>query len=456
MGHRSNGCPAVTVAVGRGDAAVPDGRTPSAVTSPRLVQGVQFAVLRRRAMRTWTKRYGRVFAIDIPFFGRSVVVSDPAVVRSICGADPQRLVNVRPNMGNLFGRGSIFALDGAAHHERRRLLAPALRGNRLAAYEQIVEEETLRECATWPDGIEFATVKPMSRITLTVILRVLFGDAPEEIAALRRLVPPFMKLGQVLAFAPAPPPRIRGYTPWRRLDAFRADFDRIVSGLVDTVRADPRFAERTDILSLLLRSGFCGASPALGDELLTLIGAGYETTATALAWTFERLRRHPGVLAELVREVDAGGAELRRATLFEVLRCRTVLDVAGRRVEAPVIDLGGWQVTRHHTVLVRIADLHEDPQSFCAPGTFDPHRFLGAKPTAPLWLPFGGGTRRCLGADFAITEMDAVLRTVLRRVRLHTDAAADEKSRFRGIAHAPNLGGRIVVTHRTEQSWPRS
>ena len=402
------------------------------------------------------QQYGRVFAIDIPFFGRSVVVSDPAVVKSICGADPQRLVNVRPNMSNLFGAGSIFALDGAAHHDRRRLLSPALRGRRLAAYEHVVEEETLRECATWPDGIEFATLRPMSRITLAVILRVVFGDAPDEIAALRRLVPPFMKRGQVLAFAPAPRPWIRACTPWRRLDAFRAEFDRIVSTLVDKARADPRFAERTDILSLLLRSDLCGGSRALGDELLTLIGAGYETTATALAWTFERLRRHPELLAELVREADSGGAELRRATVFEVLRCRTVLDVAGRRVEGPAVDLGGWRFARHHTVLVRIADLHDDPQNFCEPDRFDPHRFLGAKPTAPSWLPFGGGTRRCLGADFAITEMDVVLRTVLRQVRVHTDATADERSRFRGVAHAPSLGGRITVTHRTELSWART
>ncbi|MBI5336674.1 MAG: cytochrome P450 [Mycolicibacterium rufum] len=429
------------------------GRTPPTVRSPRLVQGVEFAVLRHRAMHTWTKRHGRVFAIDIPFFGRSVVVSDPAVVRSICAADPQRLVNVQPNMSNLFGSGSIFALDGAAHHERRRVLAPALRGHRLAACEQIIERETFRECATWPDGVEFATLRPMSRITLNVILRIVFGDAPDEIAALRRLVPPFMRLGQLLAFAPAPPPWIRGCTPWRRLDAFRADFDRIVTTLVDKARADPRCAERTDILSLLLRCGRCEGSAALSDELLTLIGAGYETTAAALAWTFERLRRHPDVLADLVREVDDGGAALRRATVFEVLRSRTVLDVAGRRVEGPTIDLGGWQVSRHRTVLIRIADLHEDPENFTDPGTFDPHRFLGVKPAAPTWLAFGGGTRRCLGADFAITEMDVVLRTVLRHVRIHTDDAADEKSRFHGVAHAPKRGGRIVVDHRTELSW---
>lgn len=233
----------------------------------------------------------------------------------------------------------------------------------------------LRGCVTWPDGVEFGT--------------------PDEIAALRRLVPPFMRLGQVLAFAPAPPPWIRGCTPWRRLDAFLADFDRIVTTLVDKARADPRCAERTNILSVLLRGGRCEGSAALSDELLTLIGAGYETTAATLAWTFERLRRHPDVLA----------------------------------------------------------DLHEDPENFTDPGAFDPRRFLGVKPVAPTWLAFGGGTRRCLGADFAITEMDVVLRTVLRHVRIHTDDAADEKSRFHGVAHAPKRGGRIVVDHRTELSW---
>ncbi len=185
------------------------------------------------------------------------------------------------------------------------------------------------------------------------------------------------------------------------------------------------------------------------DELLTFIGAGHETTATALGWTFERLRRHPDVLAELVREVDEGGSEFRRATILESLRVRTVIDVAGRRVTAPNFDLGGWRIPRDRTVLVRIADLHENPEIYPHPERFDPNRFRGSRAAAPTWLAFGGGARRCIGADFAIAEMDVVLRTVLQNFRIQTDAAADEKSYFRGIAHTPKRGGRVVLNRRT-------
>jgi len=154
------------------------------------------------------------------------------------------------------------------------------------------------------------------------------------------------------------------------------------------------------------------------------------------------------VLAELVREVDEGGSDFRRATILELLRSRTVVDVIGRRVGAPNFDLGEWRIPHNRTVLVRIADLHENPEIFPHPERFDPYRFRGTKPPTSAWLAFGGGARRCIGADFAITEMDIVLRTVLQNFRIQTDAAADEKSHFRGLAHTPKLGGRVVVNRR--------
>ena len=121
----------------------------------------------------------------------------------------------------------------------------------------------------------------------------------------------------------------------------------------------------------------------------------------------------------------------------------------GRRVRAPHFDLGEWRIPHNRTVLVRIADLHENPDTFPRPEQFDPYRFHGTKTPTSAWLAFGGGARRCIGADFAIAEMDIVLRTVLQNFRIQTDAAADEKSHFRGIAHTPKLGGRVVVNRRT-------
>ena len=438
------------------DTATPIRSKPPSARSPKLVQGVGFAFFRRRAMRSWIKRYGRIFEIDVPFFGRSVIVSDPDPVKSVCTASADELVNIQPNPGNWFGPGSVFSLEGRCHRDRRKLLARAFHGQRLKTYEQIIEDETLRETANWPEGREFRTLEPMNRIALNVILRAIFGaDGAQgaELERLRQIVPPFMKTGQLLAFAPPPPSGIRRNSPWRRLDEFREEYDRIVVAMIARADADPGLGERTDILALLRRSrdddGTPIPVPDICDELLAFIGAGHETVASALCWAFERLRRHPAVLAELVREVDQGGGDFRRATILEVLRVRTIIDVIGRRISAPSLDLGRWRIPHDGTVIVRIADLHGNPETYPEPERFDPYRFCNTRPAAPTWLAFGGGARRCPGADFAVMEMDTVLRTVLQNFRIQTDAAADEKSQFRGVAHVPKLGGRIVVNRRT-------
>jgi cytochrome P450 family 138 len=426
---------------------------PPPVRAPKLLQGAGFAFLRRRTMRTWIKRHGHIYEINVPIFGRSVVVSEPTLVRSVCTASPEQLINVQPNLGNLFGPGSVFGFDGSRHRDRRRLLAPAFHGTSLKNYEQVIEDETLRESANWPENKEFRILEPMTRITLNVILRAVLGadeSERDEVRQLSEIVPPWMALGSLVAFVPAPPFRTGRRSPWGKLEASREAFDRIVLTLIAHAATDPGLGDRADIMALLVRNGI--PPPDICDELLALIGAGHESTASALGWAFERLRRHPDVLAELVREVDAGGSDFRRATIMESLRSRTVVDVIGRRVGAPNFDLGDWRIPHNRTVLVRIADLHDNPEIFPCPERFDPHRLCGAtgtRPTAPAWLAFGGGARRCLGAEFAMTEMDIVLRTVLQNFRIQTDAAADEKSHFRGIAHTPKLGGRVMVNRRT-------
>jgi cytochrome P450 len=222
--------------------------------------------------------------------------------------------------------------------------------------------------------------------------------------------------------------------------------------LIDKAEADPNLEERSDILALLLRSryedGTAMSRQDVSDELLTLLGAGHETTASSLGWAFERLRRHPDVLAELVKEVDEGGSDFRQATILELQRARTVIDFAGRHVKAPKFDIGEWEIPHGYTILVSIADLHENADIFPEPDRFDPHRFVDAKPPTFAWLPFGGGTRRCIGAAFANTEMDVVLRTVLTHFRIQTDDATAEKAHHRGVAYTPKDGGRVVVSRR--------
>jgi cytochrome P450 family 138 len=428
------------------------GKRPPSLRLPKVVQGVAFAAFRRKAMRDGAKRLGQVFSINIPFFGRTVIVSDPALVRSVFTAGTDDLVNVQPNLSRVFGPGSVFALDGKEHRNRRKLLAPPFHGQSIKNYEKVIEEETLRESATWPEGKEFRTLEPMNRITLNVILRTVFGADGEDLDVLREIIPPWVKLGSRMATLPEPPFRTGRRSPWGRLKEFRRQFDTVVFTLIDKAEADPNLEERSDILALLLRSryedGTAMSRQDVSDELLTLLGAGHETTASSLGWAFERLRRHPDVLAELVKEVDEGGSDFRQATILELQRARTVIDFAGRHVKAPKFDIGEWEIPHGYTILVSIADLHENADIFPEPDRFDPHRFVDAKPPTFAWLPFGGGTRRCIGAAFANTEMDVVLRTVLTHFRIQTDDAPAEKAHHRGVAYTPKDGGRVVVSRR--------
>jgi len=426
---------------------------PPPVGLPKLVQGVVLTAFRRQAMRKWIKRYGRIFEFDVPFFGHCIAVSDPELVRSVCTASTELLTNYQPNLSNFFGPGSIFALDGSLHHERRRLLAPAFHGRSLRNHEAIIVDEILRESANWPEDKEFRILEPMNRITLNVILRTIFGAEGAELAELRKIVPRYAKFGSAMVkFMPVPKLRARRYSPWGTLDEVRRAFDRVIFTLIDRAEADSELGERTDVLALLLRSrpfgGTAMSRQDICDELVTLIGAGHETTTSALGWAFERLRRHPDVLAELVREVDEGGSDFRRATILEVLRVRPVIDLPGRRVSAPHFDLGAWRIPRDHNVFVSLADLHENPEIFPHPERFDPNRFRDTKQPAPGWLAFGNGVRRCMGADFALNEIDIVLRTILQNFQIHTDSAADEKAHFRGVTYAPKRGGRVVLTRR--------
>lgn len=442
----------MTNAVAKQDAPPVAGRVPPPVPLPKYVQMVLMAGFRRWYLANAVKRYGPVFAINVPFFGRSVVIADPALIRQVYLASTDDLMNVRPNLSRIFGPGSVFALDGVEHRKRRKLLAPPFHGQSIKNYEKVIEEETLRETATWPIGVEFATLEPMNRITLNVILRTVFGADGAELDYLREIIPPWAKLGSRMATLPEPPFNTGRFSPWGRLAMFRRNFDRVVFALIDKAQADPALEERTDILALLLRSTYEDGTPMsrqdVSDELLTLLGAGHETTASTLGWAFERLRRHREVLSELVKENDEGGSEYRQAFINELQRNRTVIDFSGRHVAAPHFDVGEWRIPHGYTVMVALANMHANPDVFPDPERFDPNRFLGKRPPT-AWVPFGGGTRRCIGAAFANVEMDVVLRTVLRHFVIETDDAPDEKVHFRGIAFTPKDGGRVVVRHRT-------
>jgi cytochrome P450 len=287
---------------------------------------------------------------------------------------------------------------------------------------------------------------------LNAILRAVFGAEGAELDELRRLIPPWVTLGSRLASVPMPKRQLGRYSPWGRLAEWRRRYDQVIDKLIDDERADSHFAERTDVLAMLLRTTYEDGSAMsrkdIGDELLTLLAAGHETTASTLGWAFERITRHPDLLKALVEEADNGGSELRQATILEVQRARTVIDLAGRHVYPETFQLGEWVIPRGDSIIVGIGQIHSDPDVFPDPDRFDPQRFIGTKPSALSWIPFGGGTRRCVGAAFANMEMDVVLRTVLRSLTIETTDAPDERWHGRGVAFTPKDGGRIVVRRR--------
>lgn len=426
-------------------------RMPPGPRLPKAVMGLAFMVGRHRVVAAAGQRYGSSFTVDLPIFGETLVISDRTLIKDLFTTSSD-LVSRASNLGDVLGPGSTFSLDGDAHRERRKLLVPPFHGKRMTGYEAIVEEEVLRETATWPQGREFATLEPMMRITLNAILRAVFGAQGSAFDELRQLFPPMVPLASKMAVLPATLRRDLGpWSPWGRVQRYRQRYDQIIAGLLDEARRDPGLEERADVLALMLAARYDDGSPIsdghIADELLTLLAAGHETTATTLAWAVERLRRHPDVLAPLTAEVDAGGTELCQATVWEVQRTRPVVE-ATARVARQRMRLGEWVIPQHHAVIASIALAHSSERNFRNAPAFDPDRFLGASPDTHSWIPYGGGIRRCIGAAFANMEMTVTLRTLLREFTFATTDAPGEPRHSRGVAVAPGCGGRAVVYRR--------
>jgi len=429
---------------------------PDGPSLPRFVQGGMALVAPLWMMRRLRERYGSAFMINIPVFGEALVISDPAEVKQLFMTSPDLADILDINLGLVLGPNSFFAISGDAHKKQRKLLTPPFHGRRLRAYEAIIEEEAVREMAAWPEDREFATLGPMMHITLSAILRAVFGADGNELAELRTLLPAMVKLGSRLVALPIPRTDLGRWSPWGRAHAQRREYDAIIDRLIAAARQDPRLDERDDVLALMLQSRYDDGSAMsrdeISDQLLTLLTAGHETTATTLAWAVERLRRHPAVLRQLADEADAGGSQLREATILEIQRVRPVIDGTLRKVRVPDLRLGRWTLPKGQVVLVSIYLIHRDETLFPNARSFDPDRFVDARPDTYQWIPFGGGVRRCIGAAFAHMEMNVVLRTLLRDFTLEPTSERGERWHSRGVAYCPAKGGRAVVHRRT---WER-
>ena len=428
------------------------------------MQGAYALAVPHRGVRQMRDRYGDAFTVNVPIIGRAVLISDPAEIRQLFLAGPDAVENLEPNLGRVLGPRSMFALTGEEHRKQRKLLVPPFHGRRLAAHARIAEEEAAREMASWPEGTAFATLPSMMAITIGIILRAVFGAEGDDLAELRERLPAGVRLGARLAVTPVPEIRLGRWhplgrrSPWGRLREMRRHYDAVIDRLIATAERDPRLSRRDDILAMMVQSRYDDGSrmtnAEIADQLLTLLTAGHETTATTLSWAVERLRRHPDVLRALATEADGDGNALREATITEVQRTRPVIDLVGRQILADGYRLGRWTLPRGSTVLVSIALIHENETLFPEARAFRPSRFLEGRPDLYAWIPFGGGTRRCIGAAFATMEMHVVLRTMLRSFAVEPTTERGERWRSRGIASAPAKGGVAVVRRRVAGQVP--
>ncbi len=292
----------------------------------------------------------------------------------------------------------------------------------------------------------------MMRITLNVILRAVFGAEGQELERLRETLPPGIQLGSKLALIPVPQWDWGRWSPWGRFHQYRREYDAIVEQLIDKALADPNLDTRDDVLSVLLQSRYEDGSPMtraeIADELITMLAAGHETTATTLAWAIERLQRHPELLDRLTADLDNGSEELLHATILEIQRTRPVIDVTFRQVKATALQIGPWTLPQGQTIVASIGLLHADEAVFPDARRFDPDRFLSRPPDPAEWIPYGGGIRRCIGAAFATMEMRVVLRTLLRHYIISPSSARDERWQSRGVAIAPARGARVRIQPR--------
>ena len=427
-------------------------KLPPGPRAPKLVQTMGWWSRTAPYMERCRRRYGKRFTLRMLGTPPFVMLSDPADVKEVFTAPPEVL---HPGEGArllepLVGRNSVILLDEARHLEQRKLMLPAFHGERMEALADLVEEVTEREVATWPRDEPFPLHTRLQALTLEVILRAVFGlEEGQRLDALRT------RLTGILEFTVNPLslfPDLRrsfaGRGPYATVDRLQAEADALIAELVEERRRDGE--DRGDVLSMLLEARHEDGSPMTGeelrDELMTLLAAGHETTASALAWAFERLSRSPEALGSLVDEVDGGnGDEYLTAVINETLRRRPVIPNAAPRLIMEEIDVGGWTYPPGACLIAHAYLIHHDPEIYPDPYAFRPERFLGTKPGTYTWIPFGGGRRRCLGAGFAVLEMKAVLRQVLAHHELRPAADGFESTHRRSITVSPRRGAVVAL-----------
>jgi cytochrome P450 family 135 len=429
---------------------------PPEPNSSALMQTLRWSFRPLAFMHECRQRYGDAFSLTFLGFERPMVlISDPAAIKALYmeranGMPPGRNIVLEP----IVGPRSLLLQEGAEHLARRKLMLPPFHGERMRSYEAVVDEIVGAEVDSWAPGAEFPIHSRMQAVTLEVILRAVFGvaDGP-RLERLRGMLSTLLTETasprvQLVGLATR---RLGGGGPWARFESQLREVDDLLYAEIAEHRARAGLEERDDILSMLMQARFEDGEPMddeeLRDQLMTLLLAGHETTATALAWTIDLLLSHPPALRRLRDSLEAGEEDYLRATISESLRLRPVIPVAGRTL-ASELSVGPYTLPAGANVTPAIWLTHTRPDLYPEPFAFRPERFLEGAPDTYAWIPFGGGIRRCIGASFAEFEMRIVLREVLGRCDLRKASPAPERTGRRNITLSPRLGTPVVVGDR--------
>ena len=426
---------------------------------PRAPAVVNTAKLVRRPLESllgWHRRYGDVFTVEYLIFGTGVYVADPAAIRELLTGDQSDLRAGEANepLAPLVGHKSVLVLDGPEHLRQRRLLLPPFQGSAVHAFREVIRDVAAAEVERWTPGTEIVIRDRMRALTFEVICRAVFGVVePERIERLRAALLPVTDIGPVTAFLPTPLRRDLGpLSPWGRLQRRLRRADELLYAEIDRRRREPGLEERTDVLSLLLRARDEDGRPMteieLRDELMTMLLAGHETTATGLAFAFDLLLRHPQVLARLEDELDGDDDTYLDAVVTESLRLRPVLDAAERTLTKPRV-VGEFELPPGIRVYPAIVVVQRREDLYPEADRFRPERFVDDGAESYAWLPFGGGIRRCIGAALAQAEMAEVIRTVVSRTRLSPLRPDPDPVVMRGITLQPRHGTPVAVRQAT-------
>jgi cytochrome P450 len=422
---------------------------------PAIAQTFGLIRMRHQFVPHLRRRFGDRFTVRLLPQGRPLVLFDnPDATKQIFAGDPRSFHAGKGNaiLGPIMGEHSLLLVDGEQHKRARKLLMPAFRPAVMKDYRSMVTEIARAEVATWDPGHELRSLERMNALTLEVILRVVFGVTDEaRLDKLRPLVLATVDVKPLILMGWAYPSLLR-FGPWKRIVEVQRQLDELIYAEIAERRTATDLDTRTDVLTQLLHVGEAeGEAPLsdaeLRDQLVTLLLAGHETTASGLAWSLYELGRHPGLMRKGQQAADDGDEDYLEAIMKEALRLHPIIPMVVRQLQEAA-DIDGTHLPAGTSTGPSIILSHSSEDSFPEPERFRPERFLEDKIQPNTWIPFGGGVRRCIGAGFSLMEGVAVLQEVLATYDVTVVAGHDDHPKVRNITSVPALGARIVVTPR--------